>query len=116
LGLGAAAAFGGARADQIPLHAGEAAEYGWHQPRGAGAGIGPRLGQHRLVAYRYMHTRDATTRHTQWPRADILALIGIIIAAVGSVAAVIAKKSSPAENPKVKVAYEKMTRVLSDLA
>jgi hypothetical protein len=44
-GLGAASAFGGAGADQIALHVGEASEDGEHQAPGAGAGVGPRLGQ-----------------------------------------------------------------------
>lgn len=43
LGLGAAAAFGGAGADQVALNIGEAAENGNHHPPGAGAGVGPRL-------------------------------------------------------------------------
>ena len=45
LGLGAAPTFGGAGADQIALHVGEASEYGEHQAPGAGAGVGPRLRQ-----------------------------------------------------------------------
>ena len=45
LGLGAASAFGGTGADKIALHVGEAAENRQHQAPGAGAGVGPRLGQ-----------------------------------------------------------------------
>jgi hypothetical protein len=45
LGLGAAPAFGGAGADKIALDIGQAAQYREHQPPGAGAGVGPRLGQ-----------------------------------------------------------------------
>ena len=30
---------------KIPLHVGEAAKHGDHQAPGAGAGVGPRLGQ-----------------------------------------------------------------------
>jgi hypothetical protein len=45
LGLGAAPAFGGAGADQIALHVGEASEDGEHQAPGAGAGVGPRFRQ-----------------------------------------------------------------------
>jgi hypothetical protein len=37
-GLGAASAFGGAGADQVALHIGQAAEYREHQAPGAGAG------------------------------------------------------------------------------
>jgi len=40
-----AAALGGASADQIALHIREAAENSNHQASGAGAGVGPRLGQ-----------------------------------------------------------------------
>ena len=40
-----AAALGGAGADKIALHVGEASEDGDHQPPGAGAGVGPRLGE-----------------------------------------------------------------------
>ncbi len=40
-----AAALGGAGADKIALHVGQAAQHGNHQPPGAGSGIGPRLGQ-----------------------------------------------------------------------
>jgi hypothetical protein len=43
LGLCAAAAFGGAGADQVELYIGEASEYRHHQPPGAGAG--PRFRQ-----------------------------------------------------------------------
>jgi hypothetical protein len=45
LGLGAASALGGAGADKIALHVRQSAENGNHQAPGAGAGIGPRLGQ-----------------------------------------------------------------------
>ena len=45
LGLGAAPPFGGAGANQVALYVGEAAENGEHQAAGAGAGVGPRLGQ-----------------------------------------------------------------------
>jgi hypothetical protein len=45
LGLGAAPVLSGAGADKIALNIGQAAEYGQHQPPGAGAGVGPRLGQ-----------------------------------------------------------------------
>ena len=38
-----AAALGGAGADKIALHVGEAAEHGDHQSPGAGASVGPRL-------------------------------------------------------------------------
>ena len=45
LGLGTAPAFGGAGADKIALHVRNPAEYRQHQAPGAGAGVGPRLGQ-----------------------------------------------------------------------
>jgi hypothetical protein len=45
LGLGAAPAFGGARADYIALNIGKAADYRQHQAPGAGAGVGPRFRQ-----------------------------------------------------------------------
>jgi hypothetical protein len=45
LGLGAAPAFGGAGADKIALYVGEASEDGEHQAPGAGAGVGPPLGE-----------------------------------------------------------------------
>jgi len=45
LGLGAAPAFGGAGADQVALHFGEASENRQHQAPGAGACVGPPLGQ-----------------------------------------------------------------------
>ncbi len=38
-----AAALGGAGADKVALHVGQAAENGNHQAPGAGAGVGPRL-------------------------------------------------------------------------
>jgi hypothetical protein len=38
-------ALGGAGADEITLHVGEAAKHGNHQPPGTGAGIGPWLGE-----------------------------------------------------------------------
>ena len=41
----AAAAFGGAGADQVALHIRQTAQYGNHQPAGAGRGVCPRLGQ-----------------------------------------------------------------------
>ena len=44
-GLGAAPAFGGAGADKIALHVRQPAENRQHQAPGAGAGVGPRLGQ-----------------------------------------------------------------------
>ena len=44
-GRGAVSALGGAGADKIALHVREAAEYRQHQAPGAGAGVGPRLGQ-----------------------------------------------------------------------
>ena len=40
-----AAALGGAGADKVALHVGQAAENGNHQAPGAGAGVGPRLGK-----------------------------------------------------------------------
>jgi len=40
-----AAVLGGAGADKIALHVGEASENGGHQAPGAGAGVGPRLGE-----------------------------------------------------------------------
>jgi hypothetical protein len=43
--LGAFTPFRRARADQITLHVREAAKNGNHQPAGAGAAVGPRLGQ-----------------------------------------------------------------------
>jgi hypothetical protein len=46
LGLGAAPAFGGAGADKIALHVGEASEYREHQaPGAAAAAVGPRFRQ-----------------------------------------------------------------------
>ena len=45
LRLGARAAFGGAGADKIALHIGQASENRQHQPPGAGAGVGPRFRQ-----------------------------------------------------------------------
>ena len=39
------AALGGASADKVALNVREAAENGNHQPTGAGAGVGPRLGK-----------------------------------------------------------------------
>jgi hypothetical protein len=45
LGLGAAPAFGSAGAYEMALNIGQPAEYRQHQAPGAGAGIGPRLGQ-----------------------------------------------------------------------
>jgi len=45
LGLGAAPALGGAGADQIALHIGEASKDGEHQAPGASAGVGPRFRQ-----------------------------------------------------------------------
>ena len=55
--LRAAAALGGAGADKIALHVGEAAQHGYHQSPGPGAGVGPwlrqrtelRLGVHDLL-------------------------------------------------------------------
>jgi hypothetical protein len=40
-----AAALGGAGADWIALHVRQSAQHGNHKPPGAGAGVGPRLGQ-----------------------------------------------------------------------
>jgi hypothetical protein len=45
LGLGAASALCRAGTDKIALYVGQATEYGQHQAPGAGAGVGPRLGQ-----------------------------------------------------------------------
>jgi hypothetical protein len=56
LGLGAAASFGGAGADKIALHVGEASEDGEHQA--PGAGVGPRLGQGSKLR---LGVRDALT-------------------------------------------------------
>ena len=40
-----AAAFGRPGADKVAFHVGQAAEHGEHQAPGAGAGVGPRLGE-----------------------------------------------------------------------
>jgi hypothetical protein len=45
LGLGAAPDFGCPGSDKIALHVGEAVQDREHQTPGAGAGVGPRLGQ-----------------------------------------------------------------------
>jgi len=42
--LGAAAALGSAGSDQVTLYVGQSAEDGQHEPAGAVAGVGPRLG------------------------------------------------------------------------
>jgi hypothetical protein len=45
LGLGAAPALGGAGADKVALHVRQSTQHGNHEPPGAGAGVGPRLGE-----------------------------------------------------------------------
>jgi hypothetical protein len=67
LRLGAASAFGGARADKIALYVRQSAQDGNHQSPGAGAGVGPRLRQRTELRLRVHDLLDdGRTGRRRW--------------------------------------------------